>query len=150
MFVCLNEKKLLIFMFTFICWLLRKKKYKELELAKLEFHIRRNSSLVHSSTIEEKKKSIILEFCIYKELELGKSSIVLHETRVYHARVPCGIFSPKKSHQHKFFIFIFMNLECLKLDLHSKLEFHELEFQKVVLLLFCKQWYVANNFCEKW
>ena len=78
-------------MFTFICWLLGKKKYKELELAKLEFHIRRNSSLVHSSTIEEKKESITLELCIYKELKnLVSSSIVLHGTRVYHARVPCG------------------------------------------------------------
>ena len=44
-----------------------------------------------------------------------------------------------------------MKLEYLKLDLHSKLKFYELEFQKVVYCyLFCKQWYVANNFCEKW
>ena len=34
----------------------RKKKYKELELTKLDFHITRNSSLGSSSTIEEKKK----------------------------------------------------------------------------------------------
>ena len=51
MFVHSNEKKLLIFMFMFICWLLGKKKvlgtracqtrvpyYKELELGKLENH----------------------------------------------------------------------------------------------------------------
>ena len=34
----------------------REKKYKELELTKLEFHITRNSSLGSSSTIEEEKK----------------------------------------------------------------------------------------------
>ena len=42
-------------MFMFICTLLEKK-YKELELSKLEFHNTRNSSLGSSSTIEEKKK----------------------------------------------------------------------------------------------
>ena len=49
-----------------------KKKYKELELTKLEFHITRNSSLGSLSTIEEKKKIKTLQFCIYKELELAK------------------------------------------------------------------------------
>jgi len=64
MFVHSNEKKLLIFMFMFmfICWL-SKKKYKKLELVKLEFNITRSSSLVSLSTIEEKEKSITLEFC---------------------------------------------------------------------------------------
>ena len=42
----------------------------------------------------------------------------------------------------------FMKLECLKIDLDSKLEFHELKFQKVVDYIFCKQWYIANNFHE--
>ena len=42
-------------MFMFICTLLEKK-YKELELSKLEFHNTRNSSLGSSSTIEEEKK----------------------------------------------------------------------------------------------
>ena len=49
----------------------REKKYKELELTKLEFHITRNSSLGSLSTIEEKKTNT-LKFCIYKELELGE------------------------------------------------------------------------------
>ena len=73
MIVGSNEKNYLFFMFMFICWLSEKKrKYKELKLAKLEFHITRNSSLVSSSMIEgkKKKKRITLEFCIYKALEL--------------------------------------------------------------------------------
>ena len=32
-----------------------------------------------------------------------------------------------------------MKLECLKLDLHSKLKFHELEFQKSGILLLILQ-----------
>ena len=32
-----------------------------------------------------------------------------------------------------------MKLECLKLDLHRKLEFHELEFQKSGILLLILQ-----------
>ena len=56
-------------MFMFICF--GKKKYKELNHAKLEFHITRNSSLGSLSTIEEKKTNT-LKFCIYKELELGE------------------------------------------------------------------------------
>ena len=54
MLVHSNEKNDL-FMFMFICRLLGKK-YKELELSKLEFHNTRNSSLGSLSTIEEKKK----------------------------------------------------------------------------------------------
>ena len=46
--------------------------HKELKLSILEFHITKNSSLVSLSTIEEKKESIRLECCIYKQLELGK------------------------------------------------------------------------------
>ena len=95
-------------MFTFICWPLGKKKYKELELAKLKFHIRRNSSLVHSSTIEEKKKkSITLKFCIYKELELGK----LEYCVAWNSSLPClssmWHFFQKKSTLAQVFIFIF-------------------------------------------
>ena len=62
-----------------------KKKYKELELAKLEFHIRRNLSLVRSSTIEEKKRALRSSFVFTKNLNLVSSSIVLHGTQVYHA-----------------------------------------------------------------
>ena len=73
MFVRSNEKN---YLFLCLCLFVdypKKKKYKELELTKLEFHITRNSSLVRSITIEgKKKKSIMLEFCIYKELDLGK------------------------------------------------------------------------------
>ena len=91
-----------------------KKKYKELELAKLEFHITRNSSLGSSSTIEEKKKrSIHSSFVFTKNSSLLSSSIVLRGTRVYQARVPCGITS------------FFMKLECLKLNLQCKLEFQK-------------------------
>ena len=32
-----------------------------------------------------------------------------------------------------------MKLECLKLNLHSKLEFHELEFQKSCIVLLILQ-----------
>ena len=85
-----------------------KKKYKELELAKLEFHIRRNLSLVRSSTIEEKKKSIRLEFCIYKELELGK----LEYCVAWNSSLPCSssmwhFFPQKNPRQHKF-LFIYL------------------------------------------
>ena len=86
MFVCSNEKN-----YLFLCLRLfvdhwEKKKYKELELAKLKFHIRRNSSLVRSSTIEEKKKRALhSSFVFTKNLNLVSSSIVLHGTRVYHS-----------------------------------------------------------------
>ena len=140
MFVHSNEKKLLIFIFIFICWLSKqKKKYKELELTKLKFHITRNPSLVSSSTIEEKKRPLRLSFVFTKNSSLVSSSIVLHGTRVYQTQVPCGIFSIKKSTSTQVFFFIyifyFMKLECLKLDLHRKLEFYELKFQKSGILL---------------
>ena len=141
MFVHSNEKKLLIFIFIFICWLSKKKKkYKELELTKLKFHITRNPSLVSSSTIEEKKRPLRSSFVFTKNSSLVSSSIVLHGTRVYQAQVPCGIFSIKKSTSTQvlfyfIYIFYFMKLECLKLDLHRKLEFYELEFQKSGILL---------------
>ena len=86
MFVCSNEKN-----YLFLCLRLfvdhwEKKKYKELELAKLKFHIRRNSSLVRSSTIEEnKKRALHSSFVFTKNLNLVSSSIVLHGTQVYHA-----------------------------------------------------------------
>ena len=55
----------------------------------------------------------------------------LHGTQVYQARIPCDIFLLKIHVSTSFFFF--MKLKCLKLDLDSKLEFHKLEFQKVVL-----------------
>ena len=62
----------------------REKKYKELELTKLEFHITRNSSLGSSSTIEEeKKRAIRSSFVFTKNSSLVSSSIVLHGTRVF-------------------------------------------------------------------
>ena len=123
--------------------IIEKKKYKELELNKLEFHITRNSSMGSSSTIEEEKRAIRSSFVFTKNSSLVSSSIVLHGTQVYQAWVPYGIFSIKNPHQHKFF---FMKFKCLKLNLQGKLE-----FQKVVFYyLFCKQWYVANNFRDKW
>ena len=42
--------------YVYVYLLIIEKKYEKLELAKLEFHITRNSSLVSSSTIEEKKR----------------------------------------------------------------------------------------------
>ena len=140
MFVHSNEKKLLIFIFIFICWLSKqKKKYKELELTKLKFHITRNPSLVSSSTIEEKKRPLRSSFVFTKNSSLVSSNIVLHGTWVYQVQVSCGIFSIKKSTSTQVFFFIyifyFMKLECLKLDLHRKLEFYELEFQKSGILL---------------
>ena len=132
-------------MFMFICRLLEKK-YKELELSKPEFHNTRNSSLGSSSTIEEKKKSNTLKFCIYKELELGKLEYCVAWNSSLPRLSSMWHFSKKKVHVSTSFYLFFM-----KLDLHRKLEFHELEFQKVVYCyLFCKQWYVANNFCKKW
>ena len=106
MFVCSNEKN-----YLFLCLRLfvdhwEKKKYKELELAKLKFHITRNSSLVSSSTIEEKKKRALRSSLVFtKNLSLVSLSIVLHGTRVYQARVPCGISSIKKSISAQFFFF---------------------------------------------
>ena len=143
----MKKKNLLIFMF--ICWLSqKKKKYEDLKLTKLKFHITRNPSLVSLSTIEgkkkkEKKRALRSSFVFTNKLSLVSLSIVLHGTQVYQAWVPCGIFSVQKSTSAQVFIFIFyflffifiMKLECLKLDLHSKLEFHELEFQKRGILL---------------
>ena len=73
-------------MFMFICRLSQKikKSNKELEFTKLEFHITRNSSLVSSSTAEKKITSILFT----NNSSLVCSSIVLHGTRVYQARVP--------------------------------------------------------------
>ena len=108
MFVCSNEKN-----YLFLCLRLfvdhwEKKKYKELELAKLKFHIRRNSSLVRSSTIEEKKKGITLEFCIYKELELGK----LEYCVAWNSSLPClssmWHFFQKKSTLAQVFILFYL------------------------------------------
>ena len=114
MFVRSNGKKKLLILCLCLFVDYRKKKYKELELIKLEFHITRNLSLGSSSTIEEKKKrSIHSSFVFTKNSSLLSSSIVLHGTQVYQARVPCGITS------------FFMKLECLKLNLQCKLEFQK-------------------------
>ena len=85
--------------------IIEKKKYKELELNKLEFHITRNSSMGSSSTIEEEKRAIRSSFVFTKNSSLVSSSIVLHGTQVYQAWVPYGIFSIKNPHQHKFFFY---------------------------------------------
>ena len=141
MFVRSKEKNyLFLYLFLFVDYQKKKKKYKELELTKLKFHITRNPSLVSSSTIEEKKRPLCSSFVFTKNSSLVSSSIVLHGTRVYQAQVPCGIFSIKKSTSTQVFllfiyIFYFMKLECLKLDLHRKLEFYELKFQKSGILL---------------
>ena len=105
MFVRSNEKK--NYLFLCLCLFVddQEKKYKELELAKPEFHITRNSSLVSSSTIEEKKRTLSSSFVFTKNSSLVSSSIVLHGTRVYQARVPCGIFSIKKSTSTQVFFF---------------------------------------------
>ena len=69
MFAHSNEKKNYLFLRLFVDYPKKKKKYEDLKLTKLKFHITRNSSLVSLSTIEakkKKKKSITLEFCIYK------------------------------------------------------------------------------------
>ena len=65
--------------------IIEKKKYKELELNKLEFHITRNSSMGSSSTIEEEKRAIRSSFVFTKNSSLESSSIVLHGTQVYQA-----------------------------------------------------------------
>ena len=85
--------------------IIEKKKYKELELNKLEFHITRNSRMGSSSTIEEEKRAIHSSFVFTKNSSLVSSSIVLHGTQVYQAWVPYGIFSIKNPHQHKFFFY---------------------------------------------
>ena len=69
MFVDSNENK--NYLFLCLCLFVDlKKKYKELELTKLEFHITRNSSLVSSSNIEGKKREHL------------RLSTMLHGTRV--------------------------------------------------------------------
>ena len=80
--------------------------YKELKFSKHEFHITRNSSLVSSSTIEEKKKRALrLSLVFTNNSSLISSRIVLHGTRVYQAHVPCGISSIKKSMSAQVFFF---------------------------------------------
>ena len=77
-----------IYLFLCLCLFVdyRKKKYKELDLSKLEFYISRNSSFPSSSTIEEKKeekRAIHSSFVFTNNSSLVSSSIVLHGTRVY-------------------------------------------------------------------
>ena len=143
MFVHSNEKKLLIFMFMFICWL--KKKYEELELTKLEFHITRNPSLVSSSTIEEKKRPLRSSFVFTKNSSLVSSSIVLHGTRVYQAQVPCGIFSIKKSTSTQVFFFIYLYI------LFYETRVFKTRFTQKTWVLWTrvsKKWYIASYFVK--
>ena len=150
MFVCSNEKN-----YLFLCLRLFVDYWEKKSI--------RNQSLPNSSSILEgtrawyarvpqkkKKRALYSSFVFTKNSNLVSLVLCCMELKFTMLEFHVAFFPQKNPRQHKFFIFIFMNLECLKLDLHSKLEFHELEFQKVVLLLFCKQWYVANNFCEKW
>ena len=129
-YVCAFKWKKITYVYVYL--LIIEKKYKKLELAKLEFHITRNSSLVSSITIEEKKRALRSSFVFTNKLSLVSLSIVLHGTQVYQAWVPCGIFSIQKSTPAQVF---FMKLECLKLNLYRKLKFHELKFQKTGILL---------------
>ena len=125
-------KKEIIYFYVYVYLLIiKKKKYKELEHSKLEFHITRSLSLVNSSIIEEKKRALRSSFVFTKNSSLVSLSIVLHGTRVL-----CSMwhFFKKRSMSTQVFFF-FLKLECLKLDLHRKLEFHELEFQKSGILL---------------
>ena len=114
--LCVQMKKK-NYLFLGVCLFVdywKKKKHMELKLAKLKFHITRNSSLGSLSTIEEKKDSNTLKFCIYKELELGKIEYCV----AWSSRLPSSSsmwhFFNKKIHISTSF---FMKLECLKLDL---------------------------------
>ena len=114
-----------------------KKKYKELELAKLEFHITRNSSLVSSSTIEEKKKSIMLEFCIYKELELGKLEYCVAWNSSLPSSSSMWHFFNKKIHISTR---SFMKLECFKTQFTQQTQ--------VLRTRISKKWYIATYFAN--
>ena len=133
MIVGSNEKNYLFFMFMFICWLSEKKrKYKELKLAKLEFHITRNSSLVSSSMIEGKKKKSALHSSFVFTKHLSFEYCVAWNLRFWSLSSMWHFFNKKSTSAQVFFFiiifFYFMKLKCLKLNLHNKLQFHELEF----------------------
>ena len=93
MFVHSNEKKNYLCLCLFVDYRKKVQKtcacqtrvpyYKELELGKLDYHRRK-----------KKRRS---SFVFTKNSNLVSSSIVLHGTQVYQARVSCGIFSIKKS-----------------------------------------------------
>ena len=68
----------------------------------------------------------------YKELELGKLEYCVAWNSSLPSSSSMWHFFNKKIQVSTSF---FMKLECLILDLHSKLEFHELEFQKSGILL---------------
>ena len=88
MFVHSNEKKNYLFLRLFVDYPKKKKKYEDLKLTKLKFHITRNSSLVSLSTIEGKKKkkrALRSSFVFTNKLSLVSLSIVLHGTQVYQA-----------------------------------------------------------------
>ena len=90
----MKKNYLFLCLYLFVDYQKKKKKsrrnlslpyYKELKLVKLKYHRR-------------KKKALFT-----KNLSLVSLSIVLHGTRVYQARVPCGIFQYRNPRQHKFF-----------------------------------------------
>ena len=96
-------------MFMFICWLKKKVQrtrayqtwvpyYKELKLGKLKYHRR------------EKKRAFKIEYYVAWNSSLAISSSMWH-------------FFNKKIHVNT--RIFFMKLECLKLDLYSKLEFQK-------------------------
>ena len=130
-----NEKINYFYVYVYLLFS-KKKKYKELELTKLEFH-----KLGKLEYDKRKKKSIMLKFCIYKELELGKldycvawNSSLPSSSSMWHLKK-----KKKKSMSVQVFIFIFMKLECLKFNLHNKLE-----FQKSGILLLILQTVVSS------
>ena len=130
MFVRSNEKKNYLFLCLCLFVDYGEKKYKELELGKLEYPRRK------------KKKSNTLKFCIYKKLELGKFEYCV----AWNSSLPSSNFmwhfsTKKKSMSAQVF---FMKLKCLKLDLQSKLEFHEHKFQKSGILLLILQTVVCS------
>ena len=90
MFVHSNEKKNYLFLRLFVDYPKKKKKYEDLKLTKLKFHITRNPSLVSLSTIEgkkkkEKKRALRSSFVFTNKLSLVSLSIALHGTQAYQA-----------------------------------------------------------------
>ena len=78
----------------------------------------------------------MLKFCIYKELKLVKHEYCVAWNSSLPSLISMWHFFNKKINVNLSF---FMKLEHLKLDLYSKLEFHELEFQKSGILLIILQ-----------
>ena len=129
-------KKITYFYVYVYLWIIKKKKkmYKELKFSKHEFHITRNSSLVSSSTIEERKKRALrLSLVFTNNSSLISSRIVLHGTRVYQAHVPCGISSIKKSMSAQVFFFFLNETRVFKTRFTQQTRIS-------------KKWYIATYF----